>query len=155
MALTSRPAVNDSARPGAYVLAVRWLPWLPWLHSDVALALSVAVFGVGYTAVYGEGEAHFRERDAFGYALTIVAAMALVGRQRWPVPVFVITLAATLAYVGRNYSTGAILLALLVALSTLAEGNHRRTAVAAAVTLSPSRWYVLPGSLRAGTTGAR
>ena len=117
--------------------AGRWGRRLPPWAADVALAATVAVAAVGYTAAYGEGEPQFRQRDAIGYALTVVAAAGLVGRRRWPVPVFGIALAATLAYVGRNYSTGGISLALLVALSTLAaEGNHRRTGLAAAVTLA-------------------
>ncbi len=117
-------------------LAGRWSRRLPAWAADVALSTAVAAAAVGYTAAYGEGEPQFRTRDAIGYALTVVAAAALVGRRRWPVPVFGITLAATLAYVGRDYSTGAVSLALLVALSTLAaEGNHRRTAVAAVITL--------------------
>jgi signal transduction histidine kinase len=118
-------------------LAGPWRLRLPPWAADVGLAVTVGVAAVGYTAAYGEGEPQFRQRDAIGYALTVVASAALVGRRRWPVPVFGITLAATLAYVGRNYSTGGISLALLVALSTLAaEGNHRRTAVAAVATLA-------------------
>jgi len=117
-------------------LAGRWSLRLPGWAADAGLAVAVGVAAVGYTAAYGEGEPQFRQHDAIGYALTVVAAAPLVGRRRWPVPVFGLTLAATLAYVGRNYSTGGISLALLVALSTLAaEGNHRRTAVAAVITL--------------------
>jgi signal transduction histidine kinase len=117
-------------------LAGRWVSWLPAWAADVGLAVAVGVAAVAYTAAYGEGGPQFRPRDALAYALTVVAAAALVGRRRWPVAVFAVTLAATLAYVGRNYSTGGISLALLVALSTLAaEGNHRRTAVAAAIML--------------------
>lgn len=114
----------------------RLLPGLPGWAADVGVAGGVGFAAVLYTAAYGEGGPQFREPDAIGYALTVVAAAALVGRRRWAVPVFVITLAATLSYIGRNYATGGISLALLVALSTLAaEGNHRRTAVAAAVML--------------------
>jgi signal transduction histidine kinase len=109
----------------------------PAWAADVGVAVAVAVLAVGYTAAYGEGEPQFRTRDAIAYALTVAASLALVGRRRWPMPVFVVTLAATLAYVGRNYSTGGITLALLVALSTLAaEGNHRRTTVAAVAMLA-------------------
>jgi signal transduction histidine kinase len=99
--------------------------------------VALAVTAVAYTAAYGEGGRQFREPDAIGYGVTLVAALALIGRRRWPLAVFAITLLATLAYIGRNYSTGAIVLALLVALTTLAaQGNHRRTAVAAVVVLA-------------------
>jgi signal transduction histidine kinase len=109
---------------------------LPAWAADSGLALAIGVGAVAYTAAYGHGEPQFRDVDAIGYALTVVAAAALVGRRQWPVATFGITLLATLAYVGRNYSTGGISLALLVALSTLAaEGNHRRTAIAAAIML--------------------
>lgn len=109
---------------------------LSWA-ADAGVAAAVGALAVAYTAAYGAGEPRFRDLDALGYALTVVAAAALVGRRRWPVPMFAVTLAATLAYVGRNYSTGGISLALLVALTTLAaEGNHRRTAVAAVVMLA-------------------
>jgi signal transduction histidine kinase len=102
--------------------------------ADPGVAVVVGVLAVAYTAAFGEGEAQFRAPDAIGYGLTVVAAAALLWRRRRPVPVFAITLAATLAYVGRNYSTGGIPLALLVALTTLAaEGHHRRAAAAAAV----------------------
>jgi signal transduction histidine kinase len=117
--------------------AGRWSPSLPGWAADAGLAAAVGGLAVAYAAVYGEGEPQFRKVDALGYALTVVAAAALVARRRWPVAVFAITLAATLAYVGRNYSTGGISLALLVALTTLAaEGNHRRTAVAVVVMLA-------------------
>ena len=105
--------------------------------ADAGVAAAVGLLAVAYTAAYGAGEVQFRDVDALAYALTLIAAAALVGRRRWPVPVFAVTLTATLAYVGRNYSTGGILLALLVALTTLAaEGNLRRTAAAVAVMLA-------------------
>ncbi len=102
--------------------------------ADAGVAVAVGVLAVAYTAAFGEGGSQFRAPDALGYGLTVVATAALLWRRRSPVAVFAVTLAATLAYVGRNYSTGGIPLALLVALTTLAaEGDHRRAAVAAVV----------------------
>lgn len=91
---------------------------LPAWAADVGSAVALAVAAVTYTAAYGEDEPHFRESDTIGYGLTVVAALALVWRRRRPAAVFAITLVAMLAYIGRNYSTGAISLALLVALTT-------------------------------------
>ncbi len=129
--------------PSAYVLAVgerlagRWNRRLPAWTADAALAVAAGALAIAYTAAYGHGDPQFRDVDALAYGLTVVASAALVARRRRPVVVFAVALAATLAYIGRNYSTGGISLALLVALTTLAaEGHHRRTALAAAVTLA-------------------
>jgi signal transduction histidine kinase len=117
-------------------LAAPVVPSLPAWAADVGVAVGVGAAAITYTAAYGEGEERFRDPDAIGYGLTGVAALALIERRREPVAVFAVTLAATLAYIGRNYATGAISLALLVALTTLAaEGNHRRTAAAAVLML--------------------
>jgi signal transduction histidine kinase len=115
----------------------RWTAPLSAGATDVGVAVAVGVLAIAYTAAYGEGGADFRAVDTLGYALTVVAAAALVERRRWPVPVFVLVLVATLVYIGRNYSTGGIPLALMVALTTLAaEGDVRRTVAAVVVMLA-------------------
>jgi hypothetical protein len=47
--------------------AGRWDAAPPAWAADVGVAVAVGVAAVAFTAAYGEGEPHFRGRDAIAY----------------------------------------------------------------------------------------
>jgi len=63
-----------------------------------------------------------------GYVLLIVSGLALAGRRRWPVQVFITTALASLAYYAIGFTDGPGWIALFIALYTLtAYGDGRRS----------------------------
>jgi signal transduction histidine kinase len=67
-----------------------------------------------------------------GYTLLIVSGLVVVGRRRWPVPVFLVTALTSLVYYGLDFRDGPGWLGLFVALYTLtAYGDGRRSLVTA------------------------
>jgi signal transduction histidine kinase len=65
--------------------------------------------------------------------LTIVAALSVAGRRRWPLAVFTVTLASSVVAIALASPTGAISLTVMVAVYTVAQTQQRRRAVLLAI----------------------
>jgi signal transduction histidine kinase len=103
---------------------------LPVLAQDALLGLLVAVLQVQGTLAKPQdvGARPLTDFGNLGYVLLIVSGLALAGRRRWPVPVFITTALASLAYYAIGFSDGPGWIALFVALYTLtAYGDGRRS----------------------------
>src|SRR5437879_747324 len=103
---------------------------LPVLAQDTLLGLVVAVMQVqGVLAKPQDvGARPLTDFGNLGYVLLIVSGLALAGRRRWPVQVFITTALASLAYYAIGFSDGPGWTALFVALYTLtAYGDGRRS----------------------------
>jgi signal transduction histidine kinase len=97
---------------------------------DVPLAVALATTLVGVRAL----EAHGLQRAGWpGYVLTIVAALSVAGRRRWPLAVFTVTLASSVVAIALASPTGAISLTVMVAVYTVAQTQQRRRAVLLAI----------------------
>ncbi|HEY8472035.1 MAG TPA: sensor histidine kinase [Natronosporangium sp.] len=82
--------------------------------------------------------------DPLGFGLLVLSGLALVARQRWPVPVFAVTGAATIGYTALGNPGGPTFIALLVAGITAVKAGHRYwvwglTAVGCAI------WFAITG----------
>jgi signal transduction histidine kinase len=102
------------------------------LVADGVLAAGLAAFmavGTHFSSRYHPGHRHV---DAVGYLLVIIAAGALAGRRRYPVPVLAVVFGATLAYFALGYPEGPIWLPIIVAFFTAAARGHRLAAAIAA-----------------------
>jgi signal transduction histidine kinase len=97
---------------------------------DVAIAAGAAVIQVGGTTLAARSQHGVRALDWLGYLLLTAAAAVLVGRRRWPLPVYAATLTATFAYAVLNYPGGPIWAGLIVGLITLLVSGHRVIAYA-------------------------
>ncbi|MGO9321276.1 MAG: sensor histidine kinase [Solirubrobacteraceae bacterium] len=103
-----------------------WASQLPGWGIDAALAAALAVLLVVVRAI----EAHGLHPSAWlGYLITVVAALTLAGRRRWPLAVFAGTLALALLAIAAASPSGAISLPVVVAVYTLAQVQERRRAV--------------------------
>lgn len=131
-----------------HMIGIWWVVWQGWRRSpvrDVIFALvmtAITVFG-------SYGEAHpvqISDRLPAGsaaahtppaaYLLVAVAALALAGVSRWPVPVLGVSTVAVAAYSLLGYENGAALLACYAALYAVGTSQPARKAIAwAAVTL--------------------
>jgi signal transduction histidine kinase len=114
---------------------------LPVLAQDVLLALFVTVMQVqGVQSTAESSEVAARPLDDLGqlaYVLLIVSGVVLVGRRRWPVPVFLTAAVVSLVYFTLDFPDGPVWIALFVALYTLtAYGDGRRSLVIAGVGIS-------------------
>ena len=112
-----------------------WLR-LPVAVQDALLAAFVTVMQVqGTVTRYPSDVTPARplaDYGNLGYALLIVSGAVVVGRRRWPVPVFVITALASVIYYSLDFRDGPGWLGLFVALYTLtAYGDGRRSLMAA------------------------
>jgi signal transduction histidine kinase len=108
----------------------------PALAQDILLGVVVAVMGVqGTLAKPAEiGARPLADAGHLGYVLLIVSGLVLVGRRRWPVPVFLATALASFTYYGLDFSDGPGWIGLFVALYTLtAYGDGRRSLAIAGV----------------------
>jgi signal transduction histidine kinase len=83
-----------------------------------AAAGAVMVLGSG-PAASGEVPPR-RPLDALAYALMAVAVAVLLGRRRWPLGVLAVTVGASVVYLGLEYPHGPILLAMSVAMYSVA-----------------------------------
>lgn len=96
---------------------------LPAWGVDVLAAVVLAAVLVGLRGL----EAHGLERASWlGYALSVLAAMMVAGRRRWPLAVFAGTLAVAVAVIATASPTGAISLPVVIAVYTLAQVEGRR-----------------------------
>jgi signal transduction histidine kinase len=120
---------------------------LPVLAQDVLLGLFVAAMQVQGTVAKPDevGSRPLTDFGHLGYALLIVSGLALAGRRRWPVAVFITAALASLAYYTIGFSDGPGWIGLFVALYTLtAYGDGRRSLAIAGVgiTVLTVGWFV-------------
>jgi signal transduction histidine kinase len=119
--------------------SVRWLARLPAWAPDALLALVLAGVLVGARAL----ESGSHRAALSGYALSVLAALAVAFRRRWPLGVLAATLAIALLVIAVASPTGAISLPVVVAVYTLAQVQERRRAalmaLAAGVALALAR----------------
>jgi signal transduction histidine kinase len=101
------------------------------LAGDALLALVLAGFGVAVTSRAGTWPATARIPDLPGYLLVAGAALPLAVRRLWPVATLALTTAAVTGYLLGGYPYGPIILALLVAVYTVAARLPARPATVA------------------------
>jgi signal transduction histidine kinase len=105
--------------------------WLRWTHAsrgDVALALLVGAFQLGFTHVAAHQQLDRAPLDGLAVALLVVGPAALVARRRHPVAVLAVAFAATLAYWLSDYPRGPVFLSLIVALVSVMLSGRRLAA---------------------------
>jgi signal transduction histidine kinase len=68
-----------------------------------------------------------------GYPLTVLAALLLAARSRWPLAVYAATLTVAVLAIGLASPTGAISLPVMIAIYTIAQVQPRRRSVALAL----------------------
>ena len=103
---------------------------LPVLAQDALLAVFIAVMQVQGTLSRPEeeGAQSLTDFGNLGYVLLIVSGLVIVGRRRWPVPVFLVTGLASVVYYSLDFPDGPGWLGLFVSLYTLtAYGDGRRS----------------------------
>src|SRR5690349_16271876 len=108
----------------------------PALAQDVLLGVVVAVMQVQGTLAkpVDVGYRPIADVGHLGYVFLIVSGLALIGRRRWPVPVFLTAALASLLYYGLDFTDGPGWIGLFVALYTLtAYGDGRRSVAIAGV----------------------
>jgi signal transduction histidine kinase len=111
----------------------------PVLVQDLLLGIVVAVMQVqGNLAKPAEiGSRPLADLGHLGYVLLVVSGVVLVGRRRWPVPVFLATALASLVYYTLDFADGPGWIALFVALYTLtAYGDGRRSLLIAGASIA-------------------
>ncbi|MEU6076068.1 sensor histidine kinase [Micromonospora sp. NPDC047074] len=115
----------------------RWRAWL-W---GVLPAAALLVIGLGGTKASGVDQPDTVPVDRWAYVLVAGAAVALVLRRRWPVPVLLVVAAASSTYLVLDYPYGPILLSFAVAVyevgARLAPGRAALAAGAALAALLP------------------
>jgi signal transduction histidine kinase len=119
---------------------------LPVQVQDIVLAVSVALFqllGTSRAAGNQPGARLLGDPDGLGYLLLTAAGLALLVRRRWPVAVFLTTMAISLVYYAAGYPDGPASIGLFVAIYTLtAQGDGRRSLqiVAAGIVVLAVGW---------------
>jgi signal transduction histidine kinase len=99
---------------------------------DVALGTVVAVLGlVSLWSVPGYITYDFRDADALGVVLAVLAGAAVVARSRWPLAAFAVASLSSLATLQLGYSSGVGGLAPVLVLYTVAVRCAWRTSVTA------------------------
>jgi signal transduction histidine kinase len=93
---------------------------------DALLAVVLAVVLVGVRALEAHG---LRHADFLGFTLTVLAALMVAGRRRWPLVVFAGTLILSVVVIAVTPPSGAISLPVVIAVYTLAQVQGRRRAV--------------------------
>jgi signal transduction histidine kinase len=106
---------------------------LPAWVADAVLAAALAVVLLGVRVLEAHGR-HDLDRAAWlCYALSVLAALAVIGRRRWPLTVFGMTLTLAMIAVTVVPPAGAISLPVVIAVYTLAQLDARRRALLLAV----------------------
>jgi signal transduction histidine kinase len=98
---------------------------------DALLAAALLVFGGATTRLAAQNQPEATPLDWLAYAVMAVAALALVLRRRWPVPVLATVVGATTVYLLLAYPYGPIMLIACVAVYT----------VASTLPLRPAAWW--------------
>lgn len=121
---------------------VLWARELPVKVQDRAVALVVAVLAVAGTAAQGPLRG-YRHADWLAYGLAIAGGLVLADRRRRPMTVFAATTAVAFVYAARRYRGGPALIAVMVAVYSVASLQTRSwsllLAVAAGIALSVAR----------------
>ncbi len=105
-------------------------PQLPGWRADVLTAAGLAVVLVGARGLEAGG---LQGAGWLGYVLSVLAALMVAGRRRWPLAVFAATLLLAVIAITVAAPTGAISLPVVIAVYTLAQVEGRRRAVLLAV----------------------
>lgn len=106
---------------------------LPAWVADAVLAGALAVVLVGVRVLEAHGR-HDLDRAAWlCYALSVLAALAVIGRRRWPLAVFAVTLTLAVIVIAVVPPAGAVSLPVVIAVYTLAQLDGRRRALLLAV----------------------
>ena len=114
----------------------RWWSQAPARDAVLALAVTVVLLYGSYgeahpsTTAYFHGGHHLPNTPAPALILVAVACLALIWRRRWPVAVLGVSVAAATIYTLLGYINGAVLVAPMVALYTVAAQSAVRHAVA-------------------------
>ncbi len=121
------------------------------LAADAALAVVLAVIGGVGTAKLTPAWA-VNDGEGLAEALAVVAALVLVGRRRWPLPVLGVVTALTSFYLVAKFPYGPILLSFMVAVYTVARYVPLRFAAGACflalpVLLAHTWWEGGPGEI--------
>jgi signal transduction histidine kinase len=98
---------------------------VPQLLRDIGLAAVVAV-AISITIAASE-ESGSKDPDTFAYALAVAIAAPLLVRRRWPLAVFLASVALLIVYHVADYPAIGIAVPLVPALYTAAEAGHVRT----------------------------
>jgi signal transduction histidine kinase len=118
---------------------------LPAWVADALLAVAVGAVLLGVLVLEAHGRHDLDRALWLGYALSVLAAAALLGRRRWPLAVFGVTLTLTVIAIAVVPPAGAISLPVVIAVYTLAQLDERRRAlllaVLAGVTLALARGF--------------
>ncbi|PTA46635.1 sensor histidine kinase [Micromonospora sp. RP3T] len=119
---------------------------------DGLLALALLAIGLAGTGPAGLNQDV--RADLGAYPLVAVAALAVAGRRRWPVPTLAVVTAATTAYLMLGYPYGPILLSFFAAVYAVAVHRPFRDAAGAgAVALVALLVYVFVGVRPPGPVG--
>jgi signal transduction histidine kinase len=110
----------------------RWWRHPPARDAVLALAITTALLYGAYGEAHPSTTAYFNGGQTPTPALLLVAVATLVlaWRHRWPVAVLGVSVAAATVYTLLGYVNGAVLVALMVALYTVAAQSGVRRAVA-------------------------
>ena len=122
---------------------------------DGLLAAALLVFGLVATPMAARLQPLAADLDGAGAGLIAVAALVLVVRRRWPGPVLAVCAAAVTVYLLRGYPYGPILVALSVAVYTVAASLALRPAalVAGAVLVALTLHVFVPPDGGPGLAG--
>jgi signal transduction histidine kinase len=105
--------------------------WPNW-RADLLPALLIAAFQIGVTHAIARRPGH-EGLGPLGMTLLGLAALALIGRRRWPVPTLGVAFGATLTYFLLGYPEGPVWLPLIVALFNAMIRGYRLAAWGALV----------------------
>ncbi|HET8583374.1 MAG TPA: histidine kinase [Jatrophihabitans sp.] len=119
--------IADGERVRAGRGARRWLPEI------VVGVLSAVVIAVVSAHIPPRSDG--RSLDALGYAVLVVAGLAMGGCRRWPRSAALAVTAVLCVVVARDYPSGPVWLTGLVVLGALSWRTERRTAVVGAIVM--------------------